>query len=63
MRRTSRNFSRIRMNGTQHMHWQYGWHDGNAIERKQCYWAAVRAEGILLGICIKLKHINFTEHW
>jgi len=45
------------------LHWQYGWLDGNAIGRKECYWAVVRAEGILLGICIILKHFTFTVHW
>jgi len=37
------------------LHWQYGWLDENAIGRKECYWAVVRAEGIQLGICILLE--------
>ncbi len=27
------------------LHWQYGWLDGNSIDRKKCYLAVVRAEG------------------
>ena len=28
----------------QHVHWQYGWLDGNAIGRKEFYLAVVPAE-------------------
>jgi hypothetical protein len=31
------------------MAWQYGWLEGNAIERKNCYWASVPAKGNQFG--------------